>query len=354
MDGAEPDVFSAVASKPPEFSVDEACAIAETHFGVSATATALVSERDQNFLLHTGNDKFVLKIANAEEDRTVTEFQIAALTHIEAKAGRMKLAPRIVATQDGRLSTVVEKAGQSHLCRMVTYLPGRLLADVVVTPELCRDFGRCIANLDAALSTFDHPGARQVLLWDMQRALRLRKLLPHVSDSATRTLVEATLGDFESLVLPVLGQLPTQVIHNDANPGNVLVGRETDRIVGVIDFGDMLRAPRVIEVAIASAYLRELREEPLTLIRAFVEGYSSINALTSAELRVLHAAIKTRLATTIVVMAWRASLRQSDDAYLRQTQSSENDALEFLRRLADVSHADAREFYVDASPPAPS
>lgn len=349
MDAADLDVFSSVASKPPQLSSDEACAIAATRFGISGTATPLVSERDQNFLLRAGDDRFVLKIANAEEDRVVTEFQIAALSHIEAQAAGLTLAPRVVAALDGRLSTSVEKGDQSHLCRVVTYLPGRLLADVALTPELCKDFGRCIATLDEALSSFDHPGARQVLLWDMQRAPRLRKLLPYLSDQATRTLVEEVLSDFESLVLPVLEELPTQVIHNDANPGNVLVGAEPDRVVGVIDFGDMLRAPRVIEVAIACAYLRELRDDPLALIRAFIAGYHSVSALTPAEFRVLHAAIKTRLATTVVIMAWRASLRNREDAYLLQTQSSEDDALMFLHRLADISYADARARYVAAS-----
>lgn len=346
--GEEPDVFSAVASRPPEFDTAEASAIAETHFGIACTASALVSERDQNFLLNTRDgEKFVLKIANAKEDRVVTEFQLAALAHIEANAAEQRLAPRIVATRDGEPAIVVTKDGESHLCRVVTYLPGLLLADVAVTPELSRNFGRFIAALDSALSSFDHPGARQVLLWDMQRALKLRKLLRHVTDPTARTLVEKTLDEFETLLLPGLDRLPTQVIHNDANPGNVLVGQDAVRVVGVIDFGDMLRAPRIVEVAVACAYLRELQADPLTLIRAFVAGYHSVNPLAPAELRVLHAAIKTRLATTIVVMAWRSSLRESDDAYLLQTQSSEDDALDFLRRLDNVSHADASDRYAE-------
>ena len=342
-------LFSTVASKPPAFSAEEACAIARTHFGVSANETAmLVSERDQNFLLSTdAGERVVLKIANAEEERVVTEFQLAALAHIEARAGGANLAPRVVATQDGRPSTVVEKGGQSHLCRIVTYLPGRLLADAVLTPDLCRGFGRFMGMLDDALSSFDHPGAHQVLLWDMQRALELRALLPHLTGEA-RLLVEATLTEFETQVQPMLGRLPTQVVHNDANPGNVLVSEETDRVVGVIDFGDMLRAPRVVEVAIACAYLRSFGEDPLLLTRAFVAGYHAVKPLQPAELDVLHVAIKTRLATTVAVMAWRASLRDRDDAYLLQTQSSEDDAQDFLRRLADVPNDDARERYADA------
>ncbi len=348
----EADVFSTVASKPPEFSAQEACAVAEARFGVLANeATMLVSERDQNFLLRTDDgERVVLKIANAEEDRVVTEFQLAALAHIAAREVGATLAPSVVAARDGQPSTVVEKGGQTHLCRMVTYLPGRLLAEVAMTPDLCHGFGRFMASLDNALTSFDHPGAHQVLLWDMQRALRLRALLPHLSDRETRVLVESTLSDFETLGLPRFAQLPTQVIHNDANPGNVLVGEAADRVVGVIDFGDMLQAPRIVEVAIACAYLRVATGDPLVLARAFVAGNHSIIPLQPAEFDVLHVAIKTRLATTVAVMAWRASLRESDDAYLLQTQSSEDDALDFLRRLADVGNADARQSYADACP----
>ncbi|MEM7502081.1 MAG: phosphotransferase [Pseudomonadota bacterium] len=347
---AAPQLFSTVASKPPAFSSDEACAIAKTHFGLSANETAmLVSERDQNFLLRTdAGERVVLKIANAEEERVVTEFQLAALAHIEQCAAGANLAPRVVATQDGRPATVVEKGGQSHLCRIVTYLPGRLLADAVLTPDLCQGFGRFMGVLDDTLCSFDHPGAHQILLWDMQRALELKALLPHLIDREARLLVEATFNEFETQVQPMFGRLPTQIVHNDANPGNVLVSEETDRVVGVIDFGDMLRAPRVVEVAIACAYLRSFAEDPLLLTRAFVAGYHAVTPLQPAELDVLHVAIKTRLATTVAVMAWRASLRDSDDAYLLQTQSSEDDAQEFLRRLVNVPNDDARRSYADA------
>ena len=54
----------------PRFSVDDARRFAQELYGLSAIASPLPSERDQNFLLLTeAGERFVLKIANATEAR---------------------------------------------------------------------------------------------------------------------------------------------------------------------------------------------------------------------------------------------------------------------------------------------
>ena len=72
-----------------------------------------------------------------------------------------------------------------------------------------------------------------------------------------------------------LRPLPTQVIHGDANPGNVLLARGS---IGFIDFGDSMRAPRIFDVAIAASYLRD-NDEPLHLICAIPAGLHTIGAV---------------------------------------------------------------------------
>ena len=86
MKNKENNPFDIILSVTPNFSEEEAINIANQHYNLIVSAENLVSERDQNFLLTTKKQKkYVLKIANSEEDPSVTDFQICALMHINNK-----------------------------------------------------------------------------------------------------------------------------------------------------------------------------------------------------------------------------------------------------------------------------
>ena len=58
----------------PHFDPAFAEQLARELYGLDATATALTSERDQNFLLTTADgDRLVLKIANPREARSMLD-----------------------------------------------------------------------------------------------------------------------------------------------------------------------------------------------------------------------------------------------------------------------------------------
>ncbi len=343
-DTADADPFVAIATAPPALTVEDATAIARDHYGLTASASPLVSERDQNFLLDLGGgERSILKVANTEEDPAVTTFQIEALLHIDRQQVADLSVPAILPTRDGASHLTIEQDGASHIVRLVSYLPGELLGDRTPSPETARDLGRCLARLDRALSGFRHPGEQPGLLWDMKRAGHLRQLLPHIADDECRDLIESTITEFETDALPLFEQLPWQVIHNDANPANILV--DGNAIAGLIDFGDMLYSPRIIELGVAGAYLRVLNGNPLALIVELLHGYHSVSRLRREEANVLHTLIKTRLATTVAILYWRASLRAADDAYLAAAIESEKSALDFLERLAAIPSTNAAQIY---------
>ena len=80
------DPFSVIAKSPPRLTVAQAEALVRKHYGLEVTAAALLSERDQNFRLQSRDGRrYVLKIANAAEPPSVTDFQIGALMHIEKR-----------------------------------------------------------------------------------------------------------------------------------------------------------------------------------------------------------------------------------------------------------------------------
>jgi len=137
-------------------------------------------------------------------------------------------------------------------------------------------------------------------------------------------------------VQPKLPSLRRQVIHGDLNADNILVADDRESIVGVIDFGDMVRAPLVMEIAIAASYLRVGDGEALSLIAPFITGFNRITALEDIELELLFDLIRARLVTTITILRWRLAMRGKDDDYARLSLEGECSAEHFLSRLGTL------------------
>lgn len=330
-----------IACDPPRFSPAEARALAQRHYGLSAAAAPLVGERDQNYLLDAGDGgRWVLKIANADEDPQVTDFQIKALLHI-ATYGRDITAPVLRRTEDGAESVVVERDGARHTVRVVSYLQGKPLENGPLSAPLARAVGRTLAHLGQALQNFEHRGPPQALLWDMKHALALRELLTTVRDRSMRDLLMACLDDFEHYALPAFPVLRSQVIHNDLNPGNILVNaRQADEVAGVIDFGDLQYSPLIVDVAVAAAYWRNTTGDPLELFAELVAGYHAVSPLSATEAGLLYDLVCTRLATTVTLLEWRTGEAREGDNYLDAATVAESSAAPFLRRLRELPRDD--------------
>jgi len=329
------DKMNPVTVEPPNFAAECVAAVVVENFNLSGDYTQLVSERDQNFRLRTSDgQKFVVKVTGLDEDRIATDFQIALLSHFEKNG--FNYAPKVFSTVSGeKRSVITSDAGQEYCLRIVTWLDGSLLKDVELTTGNANRFGQRLAELDLSLESFEFDGDGQAGLWDMQKALQLRSLLPHVNSEKVRKYARAVLTRFDETVITALRALPRQAIHNDANPENILIDADGD-VSGLIDFGDALKAPRIIDVATAASYLRTGGENPLKFIEAFVDGYRQRNPLSDTELKLLFDLIKTRLATTLILLYWRLTARDEDDPYRQKTLENEGDAFEFLVFLSDL------------------
>lgn len=338
------DPLRVIAAEPPRFSESDAVGIASAHYGLEVSARTLVSERDCNFHLWARDGReFVLKIASSAEDRVVTEFQVQALRHIEAQQPDVA-TPRVVPAQDGRLLLEIRSGPVTHAVRLVTYLPGSLLAGQPLTTELCRNLGIYAAKLGRALCGLEHPGSNPALIWNMNHALFVRDIAHHIPGVSLRADVTACIDYFETHLLPVFLSLRTQVVHNDLNPENVLLDpNDSSRVAGVIDFGDMARSPLVVDVAVTASYLREFAGNPLAKIAEFVGAYHSITPLERREIDLVCDLIRVRLATTVAVLHWRIAERGVDDPYLNNSVSAESTAGKFLQVLGAVPREHARQ-----------
>ena len=323
-----------LTTTPPAFSPGDATRIAAQFYGINARVRPLVSERDQNFRLDADDGKrFVLKFSNSAEQLQVIDFQNRALLHVAEKDASFPL-PRIIPTLSGDLHCVVSgSGGENHFVRVLSWLDGKALSDTAVDADLVNHLGRLLARLGLALQDFDHPGSNPPSLWDMKRAAGLRELLVYIEELGARQLIEYTLDRFDTKVAPVLDRLRTQVIHSDINPDNVLMDKaRPGRIGGLIDFGDMVKSPLIIDLAVAAAYQLGDGDDPLASALPMIAGYHAVRPLQELEMELLLDLIKTRLITSLLIGSYRATLFPENREYLLTSHASARNFLLNLNR----------------------
>ena len=299
----------------PRFAPADAERLARDLYGLDTAAVSLPSERDQNFVLTiAAGDRFVLKIANAAEDRAMLEAQNAAMAHV---AGRMAICPRLLPTIAGE--TIGLAPGGAHFVRLVTYLAGVPLAEVGDrTPALFESLGRAVGRLDASLADFDHPAIHRRFHWDLANAASIiREHLPLMRVDAHRDLVDRVSTAALNAVGPRVSAFRRSTIHNDANDWNVLVSNH--EIAGIIDFGDMVHSWTVADPAVAVAYAVLDSADPLAMADTIAGGYQAEHPLREEEVAAVFPLACLRLCMSACIAAWQQRQRPDDD-YLAVSQ----------------------------------
>jgi 4-aminobutyrate aminotransferase-like enzyme/Ser/Thr protein kinase RdoA (MazF antagonist) len=307
---------------PPQFSEDEARRIAGDLFDLSGDFRPLKSERDQNYRIRMENGEgYVLKLSNAGEDPGVIDFQTQALRHIERQDPGLPV-PRVVRAKDGAaFTTAGDGKGTQHIVRVLTYLPGVILNDVTLTPAMWRNVGKIAGRMDLALRGFFHPYARQEHPWDITRCAELRPHTTHISDEAARQNIENVLDHMATITLPRLKSLRHQVIHADVDANNTLTDLDhPDSITGIIDFGDMVFAPTIAEVAIAADVAGLTDDNLLDPLCAIAAGFDSVLSLEEDEIDLVYDLVLARLAVTATIIAWRKVMRPDQPDYIHESE----------------------------------
>ncbi len=283
--------------------------------------TRLTGERDENFrLTDDAGAEYVLKIANPAENPAETDFQTAALVHLE-KADPALPCPRVVRECEGAAYVRFSDAGLERTARMLTYLPGRLLGASTRSRRQRAACGGIGARLTLALRDFSHAAERRTIVWDLRHTGQMRHLLTEMPSFPFKAGASALLGRVAPRIDSELPILPHQVVHNDLNPLNILVDpADESRVAGVIDFGDMTRAAVIADVAVTAAELiapdcrdaAEARESVLDVARAYHEGVP----LSQDELGLLGTLVAARLLMMLVIHEWHVQ-RNPDSGHFK-------------------------------------
>ncbi len=305
-------------TQSPGFTNEQVKDIAKNLFGLTGDLLPLDSERDQNFQIsEEDGDRFVIKIANSAEEPAIIDMQIKALEHI-ARVDPELPVPRVLLSRNGlAIEQIQAENGTKHFVRILTYLPGVPPKDESTNPALLRPVGACLARLSRALRGFFHPIANYELLWDLKHTSKLRQYLPHITDPDHHKLVSYFLDRFDRNVLPLIPKLRAQIVHNDLVPDNLLVAKDDPgRIVGIIDFGDMVHTLLIIDLATTIAATLRGHADPVGEAAEIVAGYNEIIQLEESELRILYDLIAARLTMLNVIASWRVTLHPDNEEYI--------------------------------------
>ena len=316
---AEDELLRLLLVPPPRFDEAEIARIAADRFGVTGSLRALYAERDQNFrLTTTAGEEFTFKIANAAEDIAVLDLQSRALLDIAEYDPELPV-PRACRTRDGELMHIERRGADRFGMRLLTFLPGEPLAQRSGTAALRREVGRLCAQLGRALRRYTHPRADHKLIWDIQHAGDGLTLNEHQADPERRRMIERVHRAFLEVVAPQLRHLRAQVIHNDFNGSNILVDpAHPERISGIIDFGDLVRAPLIIDLAVAVAHQLRHQPDPIAAACDIVAAYHAVSPLADSEIGILYDLVRTRIAMGAAIRSWRRQVMPENCNYDRE------------------------------------
>lgn len=341
------DEFSAPA---PTLTIADAQEVAERYFGVSGGAKPLVSERDQNFrITDADGQSFVLKVANHAESHAVTELQVQALLHI-ARVDPSLPVPSVHLTLEATpLAEIEAPDGRTHAVRMVSYLDGAPREPWELDEPSLRAIGGCGARLGWALRGFFHPAAGRSLIWDPQRAGDLVANLDVIDDRERRVLAADALTSFEERVQPALPGLRAQIIHCDLHAENAVMAADgSPEVAGIIDFGDMVFAPLICDLAVTVASLMYGRSDPFEAATAICAGYSEIQRLEDVEIELLPDLVRARAAATVLIGGRRAREQPENREYILEWDAFARDVLRLFDEVGmDEVRRRFREMFED-------
>jgi len=280
---------------------------------------------DKNYRLETKNNEYyILKLSSTDP----TYFIEAQNTILQKLSSQSALFPTVISSVAHK--TILDY--EDYSVRILTFIPGTFLEDIAnKSSSLVQDFAHQLAEMDLLLQQLEIPQLSHIHLdWDIKNTLKQKEYIDLITDTENRRIIEYFLMQFQEEVIPALPKLRQSIIHNDANPMNVLA--QDNAITGFIDFGDMSFTATIFESAIAITYLMMDQDDPLEIACTFLKAYHSTLALTEVEISIFYYLIAARLCTS-QIMAARSKVQNPENTY---TSKDEIRGQQLLKQLLQI------------------
>ncbi|MBL1241826.1 MAG: aminotransferase class III-fold pyridoxal phosphate-dependent enzyme [OCS116 cluster bacterium] len=283
---------------------------------MEATLTPLVGEFDLNFRVKIASGDYILKIMAADCTAEFMQMQIDILNHLRNK---IDFIPHIIPTQNAQDYVKID----DRFLWMISAFDGKLYADCLAKPlSLVAQIGTKLAQLDIAMQGFHSPALSRSIKWDLSNASWIAESIQSLEPNKQARVTNIIEGYYQTN--QILESLPKQAIHNDLNDYNILVLNNKNGqqdVSGYIDFGDLITAPKICNIAICAAYLMLDVDNPLAYLSQFVSAYHAHNPLSETEIKLIWRLALMRLAVSVTNSAMM-KLEKPDDAYVSISENA--------------------------------
>ena len=316
----------------PKASKEIAKKILRNNFGIEGELVELVGEIDANFAVTIGEIKtYVLKISQACFSDSI-KFQTEIIKNLSQKEIELPL-PKPVTDLNGDFLTEYIEEDNKYIARLLTWIPGRLMAQVnPILPELLVDLGKKAGKITLELQNFRHPFDSRKLHWDIAQGAWCEDFL-ELFDLDKKAILQYYLALFKE-TQSCYKQLRKSVIHNDLNENNIIVSLHKTHpdVLALIDFGDAIYSQTINDLAIACAYGMMNFPDPLASCLDLIKGYHESFPLEEKELTHLYCLIAMRL----VISVTKSAINKSQNPENTYLQISDKAAWDLLLKWREV------------------
>lgn len=246
---------------------------------------------------------------------------------------------------------------KTYLVRLLTYLPGRPIAEIPISPQLLYEIGKLAAKLDKTLEKFHHPKLsclhRENFLWNLKSVPLLEKHLPALGQNRNREIVRQVIQLFKDEVMTKLSHFRECINHGDLNDHNILIesskpafGDAVYQVSGILDFDDMSYGYYVFEVAITIMYMMIESKTPIQVGGHVLAGFESIIPLTPVERGALFLLVCGRFCQSLVIAAYSCQLYPENEEYLMITAKT---GWKHLQQMFDMGQKAVEEIWFETA-----
>lgn len=247
------------------------------------------------------DERYVLRIYETHQDEDKVQYEHSMLLALKAMPLMFGI-PEPIVTPEG--DTIV-RTQEGKIAGLFRFLDG--VNPILDSPNQLRSFGRITGQLTQVLAKVEvnqspvyrpyyeientHPSC------SLKEVIRFCVNPPagFAAQAAELLHISKQLTVFQESI-PILKQLPHQLVHGDLNGSNVLVNEEGE-VSAVLDFEFVTNDLRVMELAVCLADCIRLDQDEAiiwTKIDAFLSGYGSVMKLTGAEIGMIPLLIQLR------------------------------------------------------------
>ncbi|XP_076467112.1 hydroxylysine kinase-like [Babylonia areolata] len=339
--------------------------IAKEMFGFTVTqCRELNSFRDKNYHIHvtptSSNphvtsvrpEGYVMKVMNSQDMKNLTLYaQVELMRHLHKHGICVQESVPTIQGEHVAFYDFPSCSGEgevkTHPVCLRTFMPGTVLHDVTLTPDLCYQIGELVASLTIALEDFHHPFYDTFDgIWTLHNITRLKNFVHVITDVRRRRVVDDVIEEVCSKVLPRRSEIRAGQTHGDPNEHNIIVrrrdtsssdggsnisggsdvkeGADSYVIAGILDYQEATYSHPLYDLSVASAYTMLLASgtfHPLEVVGHILAGYTSKLELPGLERTLLRACVAGRLVQSLVIGAYSHSLNPGNPYVLQSSRA---------------------------------